>query len=134
MIFRYEHGPLDCEAVAVDGTNHKIYLLSKRKAVPVSYELPLDMPCKKSVYTAVTVAEIRTIPGVPPKDQKRTDGSFRYRPTAMDISADGNTLYILTYTHAYVYSRTPGGNLGLGIFKFTAANHSAVYLQDPGPA
>lgn len=128
MIFRYEHGPLDCEAVAVDETNHKIYLLSKRKAVPVLYELPLDMSCKKSVYTAVTVAEIRTIPGVPKKDQNRTDGNFRYRPTAMDISADGNTLYILTYTHAYVYSRPPGKTWD------SAFSNSPLQITLPSPS
>lgn len=107
MKFSYENGPLDCEAVAVDSANQKIYLLSKRKAVPVLYELPLDMPCKKFMYTAKAVAEIRNIPGPTPEGQKQTYGKYRSRPTAMDISADGNTLYILTYKHAYVYSRTP---------------------------
>lgn len=107
MKFKYEHGPLDCEAVAVDATNQRIYLLSKRKAVPVLYELPLDMPCKKSMYTARAVAKIRNIPGPSPEDQRQKYGKYRSRPTAMDISADGNALYILTYKHAYVYSRTP---------------------------
>lgn len=91
MNFRYDNRPLDCEAVAVDAANQKIYLLSKRTAKPILYELPLDMPCKKAMYTARAVAKIRYIS----------------RPTAMDISADGNTLYILTYKHAYIYSRTP---------------------------
>lgn len=108
MNFRYENGPLDCEAVAVDAANQKIYLLSKRKAVPVLYELPLDMPCKKSMYTARAVARIKTIPQPTPEDCRQNYGNNRSRPTAMDISADGNTLYILTYKHAYVYSRTPG--------------------------
>jgi len=107
MKFSYEHGPLDCEAVAVDATNQKIYLLSKRNAIPVLYELPLDMPCKKSMYTARAVAKIRNIPRPTPEDQKQPYGKYWSRPTAMDISADGNILYILTYKHAYVYSRTP---------------------------
>jgi len=107
MNFRYEHGPLDCEAAAVDAANQKIYLLSKRNAVPVLYELPLDMPCKKSMYTARAVAKIKTIPHPTPEDCRQNYGKNRSRPTAMDISADGNTLYILTYKHAYVYSRTP---------------------------
>ena len=107
MKFRYENGPLDCEAVAVDSENQKIYLLSKRKAIPVLYELPLDMPCKNSMYTARAVAKIRNIPGPTPEDQRQNYGKYRSRPTAMAISTDGNTLYILTYKHAYVYSRTP---------------------------
>nr|WP_320016624.1 hypothetical protein [uncultured Desulfobacter sp.] len=115
MNFRYENGPLDCEAVAVDATNQKIYLLSKRDAIPVLYELPLDMPCKKSMYTARAVAKIRNIPRPTPEDQKQTYGKYWSRPTAMDISADGHILYILTYKHAYVYSRTPDQTWGLAL-------------------
>ncbi|WP_020586178.1 hypothetical protein [Desulfobacter curvatus] len=107
MTFRYENGPQDCEAVAVDAANQKIYLLSKRSTPPVLYELPLDMPCKKSMYTARAVAKIKNSSGHPPKAPKKPYANFRSLPTAMDISADGNTLYILTYKHAYVYSRTP---------------------------
>jgi hypothetical protein len=107
MNFSYENGPLDCEAVAVDAAHQKIYLLSKRSTLQVLYELPLDMAGKKFIYTARAVATIKPIPGPIPKDQKQAYGKYRSLPTAMDISADGNTLYILTYRHAYVYSRTP---------------------------
>nr|WP_319495575.1 SdiA-regulated domain-containing protein [uncultured Desulfobacter sp.] len=107
MNFSYENGPLDCEAVAVDAAHQKIYLLSKRTAVPILYELPLDMDGKKFMYTARAVATIKPIPGPIPKNQKQAHGKYRSHPTAMDISADGNTLYILTYKHAYAYSRTP---------------------------
>ncbi|WP_320042190.1 hypothetical protein [uncultured Desulfobacter sp.] len=107
MNFRYENRPQDCEAVAVDAANQKIYLLSKRTTEPVLYELPLDIPCKRSMYTARAVAKIRNIPRPTPEDQRKAYGKFRSLPTAMDISADGNTLYILTYKNAYVYSRTP---------------------------
>lgn len=108
MRFWFEDGPLDCEAVAVDAANEKIYLLSKRKFEPVLYELPLDMACKKFMYTARAVTEIRTIPGPTDEDLKHNYGKHRSHPTAMDISADGNSLYILTYKNACVYSRTPG--------------------------
>lgn len=107
MNFSYENGPLDCEAVAVDAAHQKIYLLSKRSPLPVLYELPLDMAGKKFMYTARVAATIKPIPGPIPKDPKQAYGKYRSHPTAMDISADGNTLYILTYQHAYVYSRTP---------------------------
>lgn len=117
MKFKYQNGPLDCEAVAVDATNQKIYLLSKRNAIPVLYELPLDMPCKKSMYTAKAVAKLRNIPEPTPEDQKQTYGKYYSRPTAMDISADGNILYILTYKHAYVYSRTPDQTWDLAFLK-----------------
>jgi len=105
MNFSYENGPLDCESVAVDAAHQKIYLLSKRTAFPVLYELPLDMAGKKFMYTARAVATIKPIPGPIPKTQKQANDKHRFLPTAMDISADGNTLYILTYRDAYVYSR-----------------------------
>ena len=107
MHFSYENGPQDCEAVAVDALHQKIYLLSKRTALPVLYELPLEMTDKKFMYTARAVATIKPISGPIPKEQRKANGKHSSRPTAMDISADGNTLYILTYQHANVYSRTP---------------------------
>lgn len=107
MNFSYENGPLNCEAVAVDAARQKIYLLSKRSALPVLYEMPLDMAGKKFMYTARAVATIKPIPGPIPENPNQAYGKYRSRPTAMDISADGNTLYILTYKHAYVYSRMP---------------------------
>jgi len=127
MKFIYENGPLDCEAVAVDAANQRIYLLSKRSTEPVLYELPLDMPCKKSMYTARAVAKIRNIPGPTPEDQKQAYGKYRSRPTAMDISADGTTLYILTYKHAYVYSRTPDQTWDLAFSK----SPLQITLPDP---
>ena len=108
MRFRFENSPLNCEAVAVDAANKKILLLSKASEGPVLYELPLDMPCRKLMYTARAAAKIKTIPGPTARDRKHRYGKYWSQPTAMDISANGNTLYILTYKHAYLFSRSPG--------------------------
>nr|WP_319396204.1 hypothetical protein [uncultured Desulfobacter sp.] len=133
MNFSYENGPLDCEAVAVDAAQQKIYLLSKRAALPVLYELPLDMAGQKFIYTARTLATIKPIPGPIPKNQKQAYGKYRSLPTAMDISADGNTLYILTYRHAYVYSRTPEQTWDQAFSKhplqITLPGHSKTLVQ-----
>ncbi|MBC7979631.1 MAG: hypothetical protein H7Y36_03605, partial [Armatimonadetes bacterium] len=41
IVFSYEGGPRDCEAVAVDPGSGKILLLSKRTEPPILYKLPL---------------------------------------------------------------------------------------------
>ncbi|WDP91019.1 MAG: hypothetical protein HUN04_15480 [Desulfobacter sp.] len=113
MQFRYEDGPRDCEAVAVDSPNKRILLLSKREKYPTLYELPLVLPPrgienKDRVYRAKPIARIETLPQPTPADLKEKYGKYRSWPTAMDISADGATLVILTYKHAYLFRRQPG--------------------------
>jgi len=105
MRFQYEDGPRDCEAIAVDGPNKKIFLLSKRDRFPVLYELPLVIHPPDTLYTAKPVAKIKNIPRPTPSDLKEKYGKYRSRPTSMDLSTDGNTLVILTYKHGYVYRR-----------------------------
>ncbi len=105
MRFRYEDGALDCEAVCVDTANRRILLLSKRKAVPVLYELPLETPSGTKMYTARAVAKVKNIPAPTPEDRRERFGRYRSQPTAMDISDDGKKLFILTYKHAYLYTR-----------------------------
>ncbi|MCG8637826.1 MAG: hypothetical protein MI863_28635 [Desulfobacterales bacterium] len=108
MHFKYADGPRDCEALAVDETRQRIYLLSKRDKYPVLYELPLSFDPEDTLYTATPVARIRTIPQPTPADLKEKYGKHRSRPTSMDISSNGRTLVILTYKHGYLYRRHPG--------------------------
>ena len=105
MHFKYEDGALDCEAAAVDTANKRILLLSKRKAVQVLYELPLERPSGTQMYTARAVAKVSNIPAPTPEDRRERFGRYRSQPTAMDITDDGNKLFILTYKQAYLYTR-----------------------------
>jgi hypothetical protein len=100
--FRYEGGPRDCEAVAVDVAARRIVLVSKRTDPPEVHELPMDPPAKGGVQTTRRIGSLRVeAPG----------GSlipFRNQPTAMDISADGSRAAVLTYYGVFLFERKPG--------------------------
>jgi len=89
--FRYEDGPRDCEAVAVDPTESTIYLLSKELAVSRIYSLPIPAPGSEGPRVARFVAEVR----------------LPY-PNAMDISPDGRRAVVLTYGDAHEFTRAEG--------------------------
>jgi len=89
--FRYEDGPRDCEAVAVDATESAIYLLSKELVTCRMYSLPIPAAGSAGPHVARFVAEVRL--------------PF---PTAMDISPDGRRAVVLTYGDAYLFSRAEG--------------------------
>lgn len=107
--YRYEDGPRDCEGVAVDVPNRKVYLISKRTEPPVLYELPLtarhdddDQP-----FVAKRIAPVGGI--VPPTAAERAIpgrlGQYRSQVTAFDISPDDRTAAVLTYGNIYLYHR-----------------------------
>ena len=84
MTYTYEDGPRDCESVAVDILNEKIFLLSKRDNPPILYELPLT---KQENAVARRCGEIKPLPR---RTQEKTEFSkYSNQPTAMDISSDG---------------------------------------------
>ncbi|MBN2339286.1 MAG: hypothetical protein JXP48_12170 [Acidobacteria bacterium] len=89
--FRYEDGPRDCEAVAVDATESAIYLLSKELVACRVYSLPVPPPGSAGPHVARFVAEIR----------------LPY-PNAMDISPDGRRAVVLTYGDAHEFTRAEG--------------------------
>lgn len=108
--FRYEDGPRDCEAMAVDAQTQHIYLLSKRDRVPVLYRLPLPSSAPKGPLVAERLGEIGALPKVPSQNIKNSPNSARYlsMPTAMDFLADSSGAVIVTPKDAYRYSRGPG--------------------------
>jgi len=85
--FQYEDGPHDCESVAVDTRDRRIYLASKTGIAKV-YELPLPDKSPNGVLVAKAIAAV----GVP-------------FAVAMDISPDGSRAVILTYGPAYEFTR-----------------------------
>lgn len=108
--YRYEDGPRDCEAVAVDSANGRIFLLSKRDVPATIYELDLRAPSDNSVQVAKRVAFLTGIPQPTVAQYERTslDGRFRAQLTAMDISPDGSAAIVLAYRNAYLYKRQTG--------------------------
>jgi hypothetical protein len=94
ILFTFEDGPRDCEAVAVDSAGKKIFLLTKRTSPAVLYELPLDLDKKESTGIARRKYPISTI----------------NKPSAMDISPQSNSAVVLTYHRAYLFKRQVGEN------------------------
>ncbi len=100
--FRYDGGPRDCEAVAVDAAAGKILLLSKRTDPPELWELPLHPPAGTGVLTAKKIGKTRF---------KSPGGSlipFRNQPTGLDIAADGSFAAAVTYYGTFIFPRKPG--------------------------
>lgn len=92
--FIYEDGPQDCEAAAVDPVTQTVLLLTKRGASPMLYEIPLQPAAGDAPLVA------RRLTSVP---------HFKW-PTDMDLSHDGLAAVVLTYNHAYLFRRRPGGD------------------------
>lgn len=105
--FRYEDGPRDCEAMAVDETAQEIYLLSKRERVPALYRLPLPRSAPQQTLTAKRLGTIRALPKVPPQNIKNLPRHTRYlsMPTALDFFPDGSGAVMVTPKDAYRYTR-----------------------------
>ena len=105
--FTYPDGPRDCEALAVQENTGQILLLSKRNEPPVLYSLPLAPPPDERPLVATSLGPLTSIPPPSLTDLLLPHGHARSQPTAMDLSADGRELLILTYRHAYLLRRTP---------------------------
>ena len=86
--FRYENGPLDSEAVAVDPAESTIYLVSKDVGECTVYFMPFPAKESKEPNIAKPIARLKV--------------SYA---NGMDISPDGKRAVVLTYGDAYEYSR-----------------------------
>lgn len=105
--FSYEDGPRDCEAVAVDSGGRSILLADKGRQPAGLYELALDGPDQGQ-----KARRIADFPPLSSPTQRRvpTLGSRRWHgsPTAMDLSADGLRLLVLTSDTLSLFQRRPG--------------------------
>jgi hypothetical protein len=113
---RFEDGPRDCEAIAVDPDRQRLWLLSKRDKPGRLYSAPLD---QGSDIFATFAGEAITIPE-PTADDIEQDpwyGGRRWQASAMDISPDGQQLLITTYKDSYIYQlqASDQGNWGIAI-------------------
>ena len=105
LCFRYEDGPRDCEAVAVDVVRKKIYLLSKRNVPPVLYELLLNFNSSGTEHIARRVTVLSSF-SQPLLEENKRDGKIdrkSVQPTSMDISADGQLAVVLTLKNIFLY-------------------------------
>lgn len=105
---RFEDGPRDCEAVAVDVKRKRILLVSKRTTPPVLYEAPLRLTSTTGSIIVRRIAEINHIPNPTIEDMRMRPivGVYGASPTAMDINEAGTEMVLLTYKQAYIYHNT----------------------------
>jgi hypothetical protein len=131
---RWPDGPSDCEAVAVDAREEKIYLLTKRTVPAVVHTLPLrppggvaaasaspsvtfslpsataKPPASAEPTAATPIARLTQIPQPTPEQKllPLPTGKYRAEPTAMDFSSDGSAAVVLTYAGVWLFRRAPG--------------------------
>lgn len=108
ITFCYPDRAHDAEAVAADPTTGQILILTKRDTPPVLFGLPLKPESTDTPLTARRLAAIDKIPPPTVNDVLYPYGKFRSQPTAMDLSPDGQKMVVLTYKHAYLFSRSVG--------------------------
>lgn len=109
----YPDGARDVESVAIDGPGDQILLLSKRTSPPVLYALGLRATLEHAVngnsdlLTPQRLGEVNRIPAPTALELRLFPrfGRYRNQPTAMDISADGTQMALLTYGEAYRITR-----------------------------
>lgn len=105
--YRYEDGSRDCESLAVDVANQQVLLADKRRRPVGLYALPLA--AREGVVTAQRIAEFpELVPTPAPSVMGLGARRGRGTPTAMDLSADGLTLGVLTYLSLSQFQRLPG--------------------------
>jgi len=107
--FRYPDGPRDAEAVAVDTESERALILTKRDIPALLYSVPLN-PSSKKVQTAERLGTIGSLPQPSRRDVQfaaRSNDHY-WRPTSMDISADGSAAVVLTYGGVYLFRKEPG--------------------------
>ncbi len=82
----------DIESMAVDVSNNKILLVSKRNKKARVFELPLKADDENFISQVITAKKIAKL-------------DYLKKPSSMDISADGKHAVILTYGRAYWYHK-----------------------------
>ena len=109
LAVRYPDGPRDAESLAVDPAENRIYLLSKRDAVPRLYSLPAWPPRGVDTVTVRFETEVPVLAeaaGDPANAASRWAG----QPTDMAFHPAGRGAAVLTYTAVYWFPRRTGRN------------------------
>jgi hypothetical protein len=108
---KYPDGRHDCESLAVDTRERRVYLLRKREDQKPLFSLPLmPVPTGDAAPRAEKLGIVSHIPQ--PNSEQRAvpvaTGRWRANPTSMDISADGRRAVVLTYGDVLLFERKPG--------------------------
>ncbi len=105
--FAYPDGKHDAEGVAVDAAAGEVLIVTKRDEPPLLFAVPLAATGAGGSVTARRVGAVDRIPPPSSRDRQHTFGAFYSQPTDLDLSPDGRKMVVLTYQHAYLFSRMP---------------------------
>ncbi|MEI8312564.1 MAG: hypothetical protein WCH98_17575, partial [Verrucomicrobiota bacterium] len=103
IVFRYEDGPRDCEAAAVDPESEKILLISKRTNPPALYELPLRPEKAGGIQIAKKIGVVHV-----ERPVKSPMVPYGNQPTGLSISPDGSLAAVLTYYGVFLFRHRKG--------------------------
>lgn len=108
---RWPDGPRDCEAVAVDAAAGQVLLVSKKRAPPELFSLPLADP-RGAVVEARRIGRLAGVPQVSQELQRKDPqlAALFSQVTAADIAPDRRSLAVLTYGSVLFYRRGEGEN------------------------
>ncbi len=104
---RFEDGPRDCEAVAVDPADTSLLLVSKRTAPPVVYRVELA-PLLRAGGGEAVARRLVALTGIPPPSTERADSPFPamlHMPTALALAPDGSAAVVLGYAEGWRFPR-----------------------------
>jgi hypothetical protein len=110
IVFRYPDRPHDAEGAAVDAAAGKVLVLTKRDLPPLLFEVPLAPAGDDRPAVATPSGVVDRIPPPTPDDLPHKFGIFRSQPTALDIAPIGRRAAVLTYKHAYIFTRGESGS------------------------
>ncbi|MBC8009686.1 MAG: hypothetical protein H7067_06285 [Burkholderiales bacterium] len=105
----YPDGARDCEAVAVDAREGRVYLVAKRTKPHGVYALPLRSAKAGAVAPAAErVGEMAGFPEARGAERMLpvARGAYRAQPTGMDFAADGSAAVVVTYGEVLLYPKT----------------------------
>ena len=105
IAFRWPDGPRDCEAVAVDVARGEVLLVSKKRHPAELFALPLRPA--GGLQVARRIGLLRGVPQASEAERRRNPARARLhgQVTAADVSPDGRTLAVLTYSDVLFYPR-----------------------------
>jgi hypothetical protein len=107
---RFDDGPRDCEAVAVDPADTSLLLVSKRTAPPVVYRVELA-PLLRAGGGAAVAQRLVALTGIPPPSTERADSPFPamlHMPTALALAPGGSAAVVIGYAEGWRFPRRAG--------------------------
>ncbi len=110
---QYPDGPRDCESIAFDPSDGRIYVLSKRDKPARIYTISLHGALALDSAVLQYEGDVAVLRRPTSADMRRfgpREVKWISQPTGMDISPDGKQAAIITYRSLYLFRRQDNEN------------------------